>query len=81
MVEDCERFLKKIEKLRLYLIEFETNDAIKNKTYLFNCAVNGKDRQSIIVVIHDECIFSINNNICKAWIRIRDIFLYSTDQR
>lgn len=44
VVEDCERFLKKMEELRLYLVEFNENGAMKDKTYPLDCAIGGENR-------------------------------------
>ncbi len=50
---------------------------MKPKTYLPNCVVEDENKQPIIVITHDECIFSVNDGIRKAWTRKRDTFLRS----
>lgn len=43
IIESCKRFLKKIKELKLYLVEFDKNSIIKNKTYLFDYILGSKD--------------------------------------
>lgn len=43
MVEDWKRFLNKIEDLKPYLIGFNENNIIKDKTYPADCVVKDKD--------------------------------------
>lgn len=43
VVEDCKNFLKKIEELKPYMVEFYENGAMKPKTYPLNCAVRGEN--------------------------------------
>lgn len=57
----------RIKDLKLYIIEFEENNIIKPKIYLFNYIVKTNNCLSIIVItIYNKYIFSTNNNICKA---------------
>ena len=41
VVKNCNNFLKKIEELKPYIIEFEEDDGMKAKISLFDCAVEG----------------------------------------
>lgn len=66
VVKDYKNFLKKIEELKPYKIQFEEDGIIKAKTYLSDCAVGGPNQHPIIVITHDECTFSTNNGIQKA---------------
>lgn len=43
MVENCKRFLNKIEKLKLQPVEFNRNGTMKSKKYLTDYAVEGED--------------------------------------
>lgn len=43
IIENCKIFLNKIEKLRLYLVEFDKNSIIKEKKDLLNYIVNDKN--------------------------------------
>lgn len=67
IVEDFKNFLKKIEELKQYIVKFEKNGTIKNKIYLFNYVVYGNSCHSILIITHDEYIFSLNNGIQKAY--------------
>lgn len=42
MVEDQKRFLKKMKKLKSYMVEFNENGIIKDKKYLLNYIVSRK---------------------------------------
>lgn len=39
IIENCSNFFEKIQKLKLYIIKFNKNDAIKPKFYPSDCAV------------------------------------------
>lgn len=42
IIKDYKNFSKKFEKLKLYMIEFEKDDVIKEKIYLFDYIVKGE---------------------------------------
>lgn len=63
VVKDCRNFLRKIEELKPYMVEFEENGAMKDKIYPSNCAVHGNDHRPIIIITHHECKFSANDRI------------------
>lgn len=50
VVEDCIHFLKKMEELKSYMVEFNKKGTIKSKVYPSNCAVQGKNRRPIILI-------------------------------
>ena len=75
IVEDWINFLRKMEKLKPYIVEFDENDAMKSKVYPSDCAVKGKNRWPIIIITHNKCTFSANDGVCKAWTWKRDAFL------
>ena len=75
VVEDCANFLKKMEELKPYMVKFFEDSAMKPKVYPSDCAVGGENRQPIIVITHDECIFSANDEDRKAWTQEGDTFL------
>ena len=75
VVEDRRVFLNKMEELKPYMVEFDKNGAMKPKVYPSDCAVGGNHRRPIIVITHDECTFSANDGIRKAWARKSDTFL------
>lgn len=66
LIEDCERFLKTMEKLKPYILEFNEDDIINDKKYLFDYVVGGRIWQPIIMITHDKCTFFANNGICKT---------------
>ena len=63
VVEDCQRFLKIMEDLKPYMVEFEANGTMKPKVYPEDCVVGGDKRQPIIMITYDECMFSSNDRI------------------
>lgn len=66
VMEDRNNFLIKIEDLKLCMVNFEENSAMKLKIYPSDYKVGGDDRQPIIVITHNECIFFANNGIQTA---------------
>lgn len=48
------------------MVKFNKNSIIKPKTYPPNCVVKIKNKQSIIIITHNECIFSVNNDVKKS---------------
>ena len=77
VLEDHKNFLRRIEELKPYMVEFEEDGAIKEKVYPSDCVVEGEKQQPIIIITHDECTFSANDGIHKAWTQKKDIFLRS----
>ncbi len=67
IVEDRAKFLKKMEELKPYIVEFFEDGTMKPKVYPFDCALGGENRRPIIVITHDECTFSANDGVRKAW--------------
>lgn len=81
IVEDYKTFLNKIKECKPYLVEFNKNDTIKNKIYLLDCPIRGKNCQLITIIIHDKCIFLVNDNIYKTWTKVGNTFLHLKGQR
>lgn len=75
VVEDRNKFLQKMEELKPYLVEFKKDGTMKEKIYPSDCAVDGEERRPVIVITHDECTFSANNRIRKAWTSVGNTFL------
>lgn len=75
VVEDRANFLRKMEELKPYIVEFDQDGAMKPKVYPSDCAVGGEDRRPVIIITHDECTFSANDGVRKAWTREGDTFL------
>ena len=63
VVEDQNCFLIKIEKLKLYIVEFSKNSVIKAKDYLVNFVVKGKKYCLIIIIIHNKYTFFANSRV------------------
>ncbi len=47
---------------------------MKDKNNSLDCKVEDEERQPIIVIPYDECTFSLNDGIRKAWTPI-DVFM------
>lgn len=67
IIKDCAYFWKKMEELQLYMIEFDKNSTMKLKAYPLDYAVDGENKQLIIIITYDECTFSANDDVKKAW--------------
>lgn len=52
-----------------YLVEFQDDESILEKQYPSDCAVGGPNRRPIIMITHDESIFSANDGRRSAWIQ------------
>ncbi len=74
-VKDCHNFLKLMDELKPYTVEFEKDGTMKPKKYLSDCAIRGKKRQPIIVIIHDKFTFSPDDCVQRTWTQIGDTFL------
>lgn len=44
VVKNCKIFLNKMEKLKLYIIEFDKNGIMKPKIYLSDCIVENNNK-------------------------------------
>lgn len=75
VVKDCTRFLKMMEELKPFMVEFEANGNIKPKVYPPSCIVGGDECRPIIVITHDECTFSANDGKRRAWAQPENSFL------
>lgn len=75
VMENCKKFLSTMKDLEPYLVKFEEDGSIKTKEYPDDCAVGRDKRRPVIVITDDECTFSANDGIQKAWTRIGDTFL------
>lgn len=75
IVDNCQKFLRIMKDLKQYLVEFGEDGSIKTKDYSDNCGVDTNIRQPVILIIHNKCIFFMNNKIQRIWIFVEDIFL------
>lgn len=76
IVEDCANFLKKMKKLKPYMVEFDKNGNMKLKIYPPDYAVEGENKWLIIMITHDEFTFFVNNGVKKTRTWERDIFFW-----
>ena len=53
--------------LEPYLVEFDSERNMKEKVYPDDCQVRIENCQPVIVVTHDECIFSANDGKTHGW--------------
>lgn len=81
IVENTKMFLKKTEELTTYLAEFDKNDVINLKVYMWDCIIGGNHWQRIIIITHDHCRFSANDGIGKACVWKTDMILCFQVQR
>lgn len=65
IIKDCRNLIKKIEKLKLYMLKIYEIDIIKSKIYFSNYIFKRKNQQLIIMIIYNKYIFFANNKICK----------------
>ena len=75
VIEYRKKFLDKMHQLSPYFVEFEANGTMKQKDYHSDCTVGGPQRRPIIIITHDESIFSANDGRHQAWIPKESAFL------
>ena len=75
VVKDRNQFLKVMEELKPFMVEFESDGSMKPKDYPPGCIVGGEERRPIIVITHDECTFSANDGKRQAWMQPGNSFL------
>ena len=67
VIEYRETFLNEMKSLLPYFVEFFEDGTMVPKEYPDDCAVGGPDRRPIIMITHDENIFSANDGCRKVW--------------
>lgn len=67
VIKDRASFLKRMEELKPYMVEFNQDRVMKPKVYPFDCAVGGENRRPVVVITHNECTFSANDRVRRAW--------------
>ena len=77
MIKDRRHFFEVIEKLEPYLMEFDKTGQMIPKIYSSDCKIGEDKHQSVIVIIHDECTFSINDGPQFGWQKDGNTFLRS----
>lgn len=66
-MEYCNQFLREVEAIKLYLVEFEEDGSMKSKIYLENCAVGGLNWRPIIFITYDKSTFNANDSRRQVW--------------
>ena len=56
-----------MESLLLYFVEFFKDGTMVPKEYPDDCAIGRLDRRPIIMITHDESIFSANDRCRLVW--------------
>jgi len=75
VVEYRRKFLEDMHGLLPYLVEFAADGSIQEKVYPADCMIGGPDRRPVVMITHDESIFSANDGKHQAWIKDGDTFL------
>lgn len=69
VVQYRHEFLKEMKEMQPYLVQFSEDGSMKEKIYPEGCIVNGPGRRPIVMITHDESIFSANDGKHQAWIK------------
>ena len=75
VIEDRKKFVKTMEEIEPYLVEFDTEGKMLPKAYPSDCAVGKEIRRPIIIITYDECTFSSNDGPRFGWQKDGDTFL------
>lgn len=73
-------FLKKLEALGSYLVEFCDDGLIEPKVCSLDYAINSLNKRSVIFIIYDKSTFLANDSQHQAWLKKSDTFLYSKEK-
>ena len=68
VVEYRKQFLETLETLSPYLVEFTSDGRMQEKVYPAGCEVGGSKCRPVIIITHDESIFSANDGKHQAWV-------------
>lgn len=60
MIEYRAQFLKELETLGPYLVEFRNDDSIEEKVYPSDFAVHSSNKRPVNFITYDESTFSAN---------------------
>lgn len=75
VVKDREVFLETMKSLAPYLVEFDKDGNMLPKAYPVDCEVRGSQRRPVILITHDECVYSSNDGPRSGWQKEGDTFL------
>ena len=73
VVQDRNAFVRTLETLAHYLVEFNEDGTIKDKVYPPGCEVYGSESRPIILITHDEATFSWYSQGMDGYERRSDI--------
>jgi hypothetical protein len=76
VVEYRTQFLQAMEEMLPYMVEFNEDGTMKEKQYPEDCSVGGPNRRPIIMITHDESIFSAHDGRHQAWISERGMLIH-----
>ena len=62
VIEYRAQFLKKLEALDLYLVEFCDDGSMEEKVYSSDFAVGGSNKRQVILITHNESTFLANDS-------------------
>ena len=68
-----------MEELKPYIFEFEKDCTMKPKVYPSDCEVGKNNRQHIVVITYNECIFFAKDGFRKALTQKGDTFSRAKD--
>ena len=67
IVKNHANFLRRMEEIKPYIVEFDQDGAMKPKVYFFDYAVGRQNRWFVIIITYNKCTFSVNNRVQKTW--------------
>lgn len=71
VIEYQKTFLEEMSASLLYLVKFQEDGSILDKQYPEDCTVGKPNWQPIIMITHDESIFSANDSCQSTWVQKR----------
>lgn len=74
VIEYRRKFLEEMKEMLPYLVEFAEDGTIQEKIYPAGCMINGHGRRPIVIITHDESIFSANDEKHHAWVKMAMLF-------
>lgn len=61
VIEDRQKFLQIMKDHAPYIVDFKADGSMEEKKYSPDCEIGGSNQRPIIVITHDESIFSTND--------------------
>jgi hypothetical protein len=75
VVADRVQFLNRMKELEPYLVEFDSAGRVLEKKFPDDCEDGGSRRRPVVLITHDESVFSANDGKRQAWLQESDTFL------